>query len=181
MTCMRCGCSCARVRHLSNCVCGHIDLYFFHDLDVIMLNVEVFADELPLAQVQDLLYRFGRGYPPGWDAHGGALHCTSQAAWLGVDGQVLAASDASERELYLDFVARHRSPRVAAHWRWLLLPLVPDQDRESAALRYRQIEYHRMPVMAYLALDQPEALSRADFVRLAPGRRAGPFRPWLSC
>jgi hypothetical protein len=31
----------------------------------------------------------------------------------------------------------------------------------------RQIEYYRMPVMAYLALDEPRALSRLDFMRLA--------------
>jgi hypothetical protein len=33
-------------------------------------------------------------------------------------------------------------------------------------LRFRQIEYYRMPTMAYLALDHPRALSRSDFVRL---------------
>ncbi|HYN58503.1 MAG TPA: hypothetical protein VET87_02990, partial [Rubrivivax sp.] len=34
------------------------------------------------------------------------------------------------------------------------------------ALRFRQIEYHRMPTMAYLALEDPRALTRNDFVRL---------------
>ena len=33
-------------------------------------------------------------------------------------------------------------------------------------MRFRLIEYHRMPVMAYLAMEDPAALSRSDFVRL---------------
>jgi hypothetical protein len=33
-------------------------------------------------------------------------------------------------------------------------------------LRFRQIEYYRMPTMAWLALDDPRALTRNDFVRL---------------
>lgn len=40
-------------------------------------------------------------------------------------------------------------------------------------IRYRQIEYHLMPVMAYLVMDDPGALTRAEFVRVglacAPG------------
>ncbi|MDZ7857384.1 hypothetical protein [Sphaerotilus sp.] len=144
----------------------HVDLYFFYDVDVVMLNVEVCADDLPLAVAQELLYRFGRGYPPGWDGEGRGLHCAAAVEWLGADGQVLAASDAGDRDAFLSFVARHRAPRLAAHWRWLLQPLVPDQEDAVGPLRFRQIEYHRMPVMAYLAVDDPVQLSRADFVRL---------------
>ena len=145
----------------------HVDLYFFYDVDVVMLNVEVCADDLPLAVAQELLYRFGRGYPPGWDGEGRGLHCAAAVEWLGADAQVLAASDAGDRDAFLAFVARHRAPRLAAHWRWLLQPLVPDQEEGATGpLRFRQIEYHRMPVMAYLAVDDPTELSRADFVRL---------------
>ena len=144
----------------------HIDLYFFYDIDVVMLHVEVHADDVPMAQAQELLYRFGRGYPPGWDEDGRGLHCAAEVAWLDAAGQVLAASDAGERDVFLDFVGRHRAPRLAAHWRWLLQPLVPDQEDTPGGLRVRQIEYHRMPVLAYLSFDDPQALSRADFIRL---------------
>lgn len=34
-------------------------------------------------------------------------------------------------------------------------------------MRYRQLEYHRLPTMANLALDDIDALTRADWVRLA--------------
>ena len=144
----------------------HIDLYFFLDLDLVLLNVEVSANDLILSQAQELLYRFGRGYPAGWDADGQAQHCLSSAEWLGPDGQVLAQSDANQREVFMAHVSSHRAPRMAAHWAWLLQPLVSDHSDQTGALRYRQIEYHRMPLMAYLAVDNPQAISRHDFIRL---------------
>ncbi len=151
----------------------HVDLYFFFDVDVVLLNVEVQADGLSLAQAQEMLYRFGRAYPPGWDARGQPLHCLAGAEWLAEDGRVLARSDAHDREAFLQHVAEHRAPRMAAHWAWLLQPLVADHSGEAGALRYRQIEYHRMPTMAYLALDDPRALTRADFIRLGLVTGAG--------
>ena len=147
----------------------HVDLYFFFDVDVLMLNVEVEADNVNLAQAQDLLYRFGRAYPPGWDEQGQPMHCLASAEWLDSQGRVLAQSDSHQRDLILAHVAEHRAPRIAAHWAWLLQPRVADHSgvgQAAGALRYRQIEYHRMPMMAYLALDDPRALSRNDFVRL---------------
>ncbi len=107
------------------------------------------------------MYRFGRGYPGGWQADGTALHSLYELEWLGAGGQVLARTDAQQRDLYLAFVAEHRAPRIAAHWAYLLEPLVPDSSDRAGALRYRQIEYYRMPTMAYLAVDEPAALSRA--------------------
>jgi hypothetical protein len=144
----------------------HIDLYFFYDVDVVLLNVEVRANELELAQAEELLYRFGRGYPAGWDAQGHALHSPAQVEWLGANGAVLARSDAQDRDTFLAFVQQQRAPRIAAHWAWLLEPLVPDHSEREGALRYRQIEYYRMPMMAYLALNDPRVLTRADFIRL---------------
>jgi len=144
----------------------HVDLYFFFDVDVVMLNLEVGADALTLAQAHDVMYRLGRGYPPGWDANGEALHCMASVEWLAADGSVLAESDAQQREIFLAHVCEHRAPRIASHWAFLLQPLVADHSDDPGPLRYRQIEYYRMPMMAYLALDDPRALSRSDFIRL---------------
>jgi hypothetical protein len=144
----------------------HVDLIFFLNIDLVLLNVEVSADELPLAQAQDLLYRFGRAYPAGWDARGQALHCMASVEFLDAAGQVLAASDAQDRDAFLAHVAEHRAPRIAAHWAFMLEPLVSDHSGRPGPLRFRQIEYYRMPTMAYLALDDPRALTRNDFVRL---------------
>jgi hypothetical protein len=151
----------------------HCDLYFFFDIDVVLLNLEVGADDLGLAQAQEILYRFGRAYPSGWEPDGTALHCMASVEWLAADGRVLARSDAQQREAFLSHVAQHRAPRISSHWAYLMQPLVTDYSDEPGALRYRQIEYYRMPVMAYLSLDDPRRLTRDDFVRLALVTGAG--------
>ncbi|MCV2353418.1 hypothetical protein LNV09_04510 [Paucibacter sp. B2R-40] len=155
----------------------HVDLYFFFDVDVVLLNVEVCTTDLELRQAQELLYRLGRAYPSGWDAQGLPLHSLASAEWLDAQGQVLSASDALEREHYIAQVQEHRAPCIAEHWAFVLRPLVVDHSAEAGALRYRQIEYYRMPMMAYLALDEPRALSRSEMVSLGlvtgPAAQAG--------
>ncbi|RYF64800.1 MAG: hypothetical protein EOO22_23760, partial [Comamonadaceae bacterium] len=151
----------------------HCDLYFFFDIDVVLLNLEVGVNNLSLVDAQELLYRFGRAYPAGWDAAGDALHCMHSVEWLAADGSVLASSDAQQRESFLSHVAQHRAPRIAAHWAFLMRPLVSDHSEEPGTLRYRQIEYYRMPVMAYLSLDDPRRLTRNDFIRLGLVTGAG--------
>ena len=152
----------------------HCDLYFFFDVDVLLLNLEVCTEQLSLAQAQELLYRSGRAYPAGWNARGEALHCMNSVEWLAADGSVLARSDAQQREAFISHVAEHRAPRMAAHWAYLMQPLVSDLSDEPGLLRYRQIEYYRMPMMAYLAFDDPRRLTRKDFIRLALVTGAGP-------
>jgi hypothetical protein len=73
----------------------------------------------------------------------------------------------------MDHVARHRAPRIAAHWDWLLQPLVSDHSGQAGALRYRQIEYYRMPLLGFLAMDDPQTLPRSDFIRLGLVTGAG--------
>jgi len=144
----------------------HVDLYFFYGVDIVLLNVEVAADDLPLPLAQELLYRFGRAYPAGWDAQGQALHCLAGVEWLDANGAVLARSDAQQRDSFLAHVAEHRAPRISAHWEHVLAPLVSHHSGAAGALRFRQIEYYRMPMMAYLAVDEPRLLTRSDFIRL---------------
>jgi hypothetical protein len=145
---------------------AHVDLCLFDDVDVALLNVEVFADDLPLATVRDLLYRFGRAYPTAWDESGQGVHNAHRTEWLAVDGTVLAVSDSGNRAKFLSFACQHRAPCVSAHWTFLLRPLALDPSEEEGMLRYRQIEYHRMPLMAYLAVDNPRSISREEWLRL---------------
>jgi hypothetical protein len=145
---------------------AHVDLYFFFDLDVVIPVVEIFGADLDLATAQDILFRFGRAYPPSWEADGRGAHCPWLVEWLGSDGEVLSKSDYEERAKYLGFVCEHRTPTIAAHWEWLLCPMVQHHSKEVGTVRFRQLEYHRLPTMAYLALDDIDALTRADWVRL---------------
>ena len=146
-------------------------LHFFFDVDIVLLVMEVGASDLPLEDAHDLLYRFGRAYPAGWDEQGNALHCMQGVEWLDADGRLLEQSDAQERQAFIDHVVRHQAPRIASHWRYLLEPMQPDAPGATAALRYRQVEYYRMPMMAYLALDRPSELTAADVAAL--GTMAG--------
>ena len=145
---------------------AHIDLYFFYDMDVVILAVEVFASDLPFDVVQDVMFRFGRAYPPYWESGARGATCAHLVEWLDASGKVLAASDFGDRAKYLEFVCEHRAPRIASHWNFLMRPLVLHTSDEAGALRYRQLEYYRMPLMAYLAMDDIRRLTRADYVRL---------------
>ncbi len=152
---------------------AHVDLYFFFDIDVTLLNVEVYANDLPLDVAQEILHRFGRAYPAGWDARGQGIHSMYRVEWLAADGRVLAESDSHEREKFLAFVGRQHVPRIGAHWAYMLYPLVQDQTATPGEIRYRMIEYYRMPVMAYLGMQNVRALSRRDLVRLGLVTGAG--------
>ena len=144
----------------------HIELWFFDDINVAFLKVELSASDLPFEVARDLLYRFGRAYPTGWDDDGHGKHNAHRAEWLSADGTVLAKSDSANQEKFLSYTRKHRSPGISAHWDFLLRPLVLDPSEESGELRYRQIEYHRMPLMAFLAVDDPRSLSLESWQRL---------------
>lgn len=155
---------------------GHVELYFFFDIDVVLLAFEIHAENLSFARAQHMIYGLGRAYPLDWEPDGSASHCLDRVQWLGADGQVVAASDYEQHERYLAYVSRYRAASIASHWEFLLKPLVPHYSGETGLIRYRHIEYHRMPLMAYLAVDDPHALSRADFVRLGLANAPGPSR-----
>jgi hypothetical protein len=152
---------------------AHVDLHFFVDADVALLAFEMHADDLPLDVAQNTMFRFGRAYPGFWEKNGDGGNCPHSVEWLDAGGAVLASSDYADRGKYLEFVARHRAPCTAAHWDYLLRPFVVEQAGQAAPLRYRQLEYYRMPFMAYLAFDDPKVLTRADWIRLGLVTRPG--------
>ena len=153
---------------------AHVDLYFFFDIDITILAVEFFANDLPLLLAEDVMFRVGRAYPAFWEKNGHGGQCPHRVEWLSPAGETLAASDYEDREKDLQFTCRHRSPTISAHWEYLLLPLVLHLSDHPGAIRFRQIEYHRMPLMAYLSFDDPQLLKRADFARLALVTKGGP-------
>ncbi len=156
---------------------AHLDLYLFLDEDVVLLNLEVFANQLPLPLALELLYRFGRAYPAGWEEDGQGHHNLARVEVLGLQGEVLAVSDTAERERYLRFACEHRSPFVAAQWRFLLRPLVMDFGDEPGEVRFRLVEFYRMPMMVFLAMDNPRALTREDFIHITQVAHVPPGDP----
>jgi hypothetical protein len=145
----------------------HADLYFFYDVDVVILVVEVAGRDFTLPRAQEIVYRLGRAYPAGWGADGSADNCFETVEWLAADGALLAASDYRNRARYMDSVCRTRTAAISAHWQFLLAPLGGDQNDHVDVATYRQLEFHRMPLMVWMALDDPRRLTRADAMRLA--------------
>lgn len=161
---------------------ARIELYFFYDIDLAILAVEVVGRDLTLAQAEDMLFRLGRAYPTSWDQDGGGAHCCAQVSLLGADGRSVATSDYEQRDRYFAFVREQRAPCIAAHWAYLLHPLTFQRGGDADVIPCRQLEHQRIPVLGYLAVDDPYAISRQDWMRLAlaspsgaPG--AAPFAP----
>ncbi|WP_210206799.1 CorA family divalent cation transporter [Rhodoplanes serenus] len=156
---------------------AHADLYFFYDVDVVVLVFELGGEDLPLAVAQEFVYRFARAYPSGWSDTGEAENCPARVEWLAADGAVLAVSDYDDRPKFTASVCRNIAPTVAAHWDFLLRPLRINHADPPGPLRYRPLEYYRMPSMVYLAVDDPGRMSQSDLVRLTlgvlPDRRPG--------
>jgi hypothetical protein len=151
----------------------HTDLYFFYDIDIAILALEVAADDLQLPVAQEAVFRFGRAYPAYWEEDRRGGHCPWLVEWLSPKGEVLACSDYEKREKYLAFVCQHRAPAVAAHWEYLLSPLVLHHSDKRGPVRFRQLEYYRMPYMAFFAMEDCGGLTRADLIRLGIGNEPG--------
>lgn len=145
---------------------SHVELYFFFDIDVAMLAFEVTGKDLPLKAAMEVMYRLGRTYPNYWDNTGEGGHCAQLIEWLDADGQVIARSDYENKARYLSYVKENHVPCVSLHWLALMHPLVPHYSEQAGDLRYREIEYQRMPLMAYLSFDDVSQLSRGDLIRL---------------
>ncbi|MEP7247928.1 MAG: hypothetical protein ABI885_30160, partial [Gammaproteobacteria bacterium] len=152
---------------------AHVDLYFFLDADIAILAFEMCTNDISLDRAQDTLFRFGRAYPAYWERNGNAGNCPYSVEWLGKNDEVLAASDFAARAKYLAFVARYRTACLANHWDYLLQPLMLEYPGQTGRLRYRLLEYNRMPFMSFIAVDDPTELTRADFVRIGMVTRPG--------
>jgi hypothetical protein len=79
----------------------HVDLYFFFDIDIAILALEVAADDLGLGVAQQALFRFGRAYPAYWEKDQRGGHCPWLVEWLSPNSEVLARSDYEKHEKYL--------------------------------------------------------------------------------
>jgi hypothetical protein len=110
------------------------------------------------------MYRFGRSYPSGWTDRDEAWHCPERVEWLDQEGQALATSDYEHRDNFLASVCRDQVPTIAAHWKFLLAPL--RHGGEAGPLSFGLVEHNWIPLMAYLAVADPQSLTPNDHARL---------------
>jgi hypothetical protein len=159
------------------------DLHFFFDVDVVIFSMEVKARDLPLPLAQEVMLRFGRAYPGGWGEDGAPQNCFEKVEWLGEGDAVLSVSDYECREKYFNAVSRNQTAAIATHWAFMLRPLVQSLTPDGDKLRFRQLEYHRMPLTAYLALDDVTSLTLAQQARIClvapPGDTSPVASPFL--
>jgi hypothetical protein len=148
-------------------------LVFFYDQDVTLLALEVVAHDLPLEDAIELMDRFGRPYPPYWEEPGQGAHCTFQVEFLDTAGSLLSASDYGDRDKYVGLVRDIKQTPLSLHWEYLLHPMVPAY-LGGGILQYYQIENKRIPIMTYLALDEPRELTRGDLARIGYAAKWGP-------
>lgn len=140
------------------------------DMQVGMAVVEVASiAQLTLDEVLLIRDQFRRVYPPFWNRDAAGL-CPDKVQWLDKCGKPVIdanASDFDKKSDYMEFVREHQTPRVSAHWDWLIRPLVADiEPRQEDSVRYRHIGDERIPELGYLEMTDP-SLSRANWVRLA--------------
>lgn len=168
-----------------------VHLYLF-DRGVALLAVEVEAVrvydltlndlkqpiDLFLELVEEFLDRFRRAYPPYWETSDlKPGHFPAKVEWLDQKGQVMSWPEphspedlpdaALEHGQFSELVLKRGVPVPARHWAQILEPLSAWNCGAGNQFSYRQIEDERIPFMAYLSLDNPERLTRGDFIRLA--------------
>lgn len=94
---------------------AHVDLYFFYDIDVAILVVEIYADDVLLWQVQNSPFALADAIPSTWEPDGHDGHYPKHVEYLSSEDKVFAVSDYDHREKYLSFVGQHRSLSLASH------------------------------------------------------------------
>jgi hypothetical protein len=147
-------------------------LYFFYDIDVALITIEVSARDVPLNDAIELMDRLGRPYPPGWRRADHGVHCPFDVELFGEGNTSLVKSDYGDQRKYLDLVREQRQTPLASHWEYLLTPLVPAY-RPGGSIKYYQLENKRIPIMTYLSFDDPRALTRGDMIRLGFAAKLG--------
>jgi len=160
----------ARVRLSAECTplefdVARVRLMFFFDVDIAIFAIEIVARDLPLADAVEVMDRFGRPYPPSWGERGQAAHCSWQVEFVDAQGHLITASDYGDHEKYITLVKDIKQTPLSLHWENLLKPMVPAY-LGGGPLQYYQIENKRIPIMSYLAFDDPRALTRGDFARI---------------
>jgi hypothetical protein len=152
----------------------HADVFFFYDADVMVPVVEISAENIDLQCAIETMNRFGRAYPAGWNEEGEPANCFETVEWLDAEGAPLAAADYTDKLKFYDAVSRTQTVAIAAHWEFMLRPMALNRTGREDQQRYRPLEFHRMPMMAFVAVEDPTKLTRAEFARLALAAPPGP-------
>lgn len=127
---------------------------------------EVIAADTPqpmrLHHAQTVQERLRRAYPPFWHADGQAGLMPASVRWRRAEGQSGPGHVPPLPAALIGRTVEDGEPPLAGHWQALLKPLL-SRDR----VHIRQVVDDRIPQMLYLRVDDPAAIARGDWVRLA--------------
>ncbi|WP_298368775.1 hypothetical protein [Azospirillum sp.] len=147
------------------------NMYLF-DAGIAVLALEIVNDgdiivacrheSMQLKHAQIIQERLRRAYPPFWFSGGQAGLVAKSARWRRKDGQCSPEHAPLSQADMIDPTVKSGEPPLAGHWAALLKPLLsPDK------IHIRQVVDERIPQMLYLRVDDPAAIARGDWVRLA--------------
>lgn len=153
------------------------NMYLF-DAGIAVLALEIVNDGgitvacrhefMLLKHAQIVQERLRRAYPPFWFPGGQAGLVAKSARWRRKDGQCSPEHAPLSQADMIDPTVKSGEPPLAGHWAALLKPLLsPD------GIHIRQVVDERIPQMLYLRVDDPAAIARGDWVRLAMCDEAG--------
>ena len=150
-----------------------MDLYFFHDMDIVLLTVEVAAGRCRSPSRRTLCF------PPRPRLSGRMEQARASAALREPRGMARRSRQGPRR---LRLREARRCLAAVCHNRWpgsRRTGVPPRADgstpvERSGRLRYRHLEDYRIPGMGYFAMRHPNAVTRADYVRLGLNTGPGP-------
>lgn len=140
---------------------------------IAILALEIAKTDQPMAvqYAQELLDRFRRIYPPYFEkGHGGRI--PYEVEWQDAYAQPChkAPPSRTDGRRCLDWVKTYHNTRVSypvlEHWRWLLANVWEEAESTKAMEGLTIMEDERLPLMAWVACDDPRGITRQDFVRL---------------
>ena len=143
------------------------ELFFFYDLDIVILVLEIDGETLTLQRAQEVLFRFGRAYPHFWSADGRPSNCLKRSPGSTPMAPNWPSPTTRTADRYLSFVSTHRAPCIAAHWEFLLEPLVPHYASEAGRAAGSSA---RIPSYAVDGLPRRRRHAEADPRRFRPPR-----------
>lgn len=112
-----------------------------------------------LAHAETVLERLRRAYPPYWSINEHAGFFPSSVRWTGWNLVDVRFGPPMRKDV-LDQAEADLTPPSAGHWKYLLAPL------DKTETRLVQVVDERIPLMLYLRVDDPAAISDFDWVRL---------------
>jgi len=164
-----------------------------HTLDVAMVAVQLDLPAyrsalLTVDEVLDVLNRVRRIYPPFFPTAppdhrqlGGAINFTPlRARWIGTRELEFEWTDFSDSEAFLNGLSPKADP-AGRHWLDLLHPIATQQlgaDPDPHRLYFSQLGDERIPLMVHLAVDNLDAVTEVQRVRLTFLEEPGDSLPY---